>query len=132
MATRPKGLPFAPLSVSRSVADSLVAENPLWDAIRAAHERWSPSTLERFPPLTEWEPSQADVGTAIDIFNQIDRPSVPTVPTVPTLKQGDWGWEAQPTVEELAIWEERAAILEFDGGLDRETAERLAALTASS
>lgn len=96
------------------MAEDLVA------AVQAARRRWSEggshsSSSGNRPPVA--------VGTQKPQLGQILTVDVPTVPTVPTdtdddeRMSGDAPWEA---------WEERAAILEFDGGLDRGTAERLA------
>lgn len=112
--------------------NSLKTADPLWDAIRAAHERWSPDTAKQFPPAPEWEPAICEAGTGFPIENQRVNRADPTAPTVPTPLEDEWGWVPTSSVEECAEREERAAILEFEGGLDRETAERLAALTASS
>ena len=59
------------------------------------------------------------MGTEKAELKQGVRPAVPTVPTVPTPKQIE-------DTRELADWEERAAILEFDGGFSRAEAESLA------
>jgi hypothetical protein len=106
----------------------LATDDPLWKAIRAAHERWSPETAERFPPPPEWEPADAEVGTENGQAGQELTAPVPTVPTVPTLPdEFRRATRAERLAEERAAWEERAAILEFDAGLGREEAERQAA-----
>ncbi len=49
---------------------------------------------------------------------------VPTVPTVPT--SGEKGRVCATGGEASGAWEERAAILEYDGGFSRAEAERRA------
>lgn len=99
----------------------------LASAIRKARQRWSDA---RSPPIGEWGPLPPTVGTE----NQIVRPrvsgSVPTVPTVPTSREK--GQTLRTPCAHVAAWYEwgeRAAILEFESGLDRAAAERLAAAT---
>jgi hypothetical protein len=106
----------------------LATDDPLWAAIRAAHQRWSPDTAERFPPPPEWEPPEVVVGTGNSEADQELTNPVPTVPTVPTVQEEfRRQTRAERLAEERAAWEERAAVLEFEGGLDRAAAEQLAA-----
>lgn len=105
-----------------------MTDDPLWEAIQAARARWSPHTLARFPSKPKWEPSAKGLGTGKADTDQQARASVPTVPTVP-IKWGYGTQRTQPiTDDQLAAWEERAAVLEFDGGMSRPEAERNAAL----
>lgn len=97
----------------------------LTSAIRKARQRWSD---ERSPPRGGWETAPPEVGTE----NRVVRPrvsaSVPTVPTVPTSQEK--GQMLRTPCAHVAAWyewAERAAILEFESGLDRTLAERLAA-----
>jgi hypothetical protein len=101
----------------------LATEGPLWRAIRATHERWTPGAPEQFPPPPRWELQKAPVGTEKPPLDQQVARAVPTVPTVPTEKQKEC---ARTGAEARGAWEERAAILEFDGGFSRAEAERLA------
>lgn len=98
------------------------AEDPLRAALLRAHARWSTSSAARFPPPGKWVPLAGTVGTDEDQPEQTLTAAVPTVPTVPTEKE-DMAQASPPLTPEE---EERAAILEFEGGLDRATAERLA------
>lgn len=66
----------------------------------------------------------AEVGTRNSSANQTDGGSVPTGPTVPTA--GEDTRQHADEADRLAAYEERAAIMEFDGGLDRQEAERRA------
>jgi hypothetical protein len=95
-------------------------ETPLRAALIRAHARWA--RVAEFPPAVEWVPLAGTVGTNDSQLKQRLEATVPTVPTVPTETEG--GATAAPPM--TADEEERAAILEFDGGLDRPTAERLA------
>jgi hypothetical protein len=72
-------------------------------------------------PAVEWEPENSAVK------QQLTEP-VPGIPTVPTefdkgVEPGSAGCGLAGMVE----WEERAAILEFDGGMSRREAELRAA-----
>lgn len=94
----------------------MAIEDPLWRAIRAAHERWSPDTAARFPPSRQWEPGEPELGTEKAAFDQELTAAVPGVPAVPGVSEEEARME----------WEERAAILEFEGGFARAEAERRA------
>ncbi len=106
----------------------MATDDPLWMAIKAAHEWVSPDGVKRFPPNPRWEPSAASVGTENDALDQSLKEPVPTVPTVPTEKQKERASAADGVAAD-AWWtrEERAAILEFEGGFSRIEAERRAA-----
>ena len=97
-------------------------EDPLRAALLRAHARWSTSSEERFPTAGEWVPLAGTVGSDEAAPDQWLTDKVPTVPTVPTEKEDI----AQASPLLTPDQEERAAILEFEGGLDRATAERLA------
>lgn len=97
-------------------------EDPLRAALLRAYARWSTGSAAGYPLADPWEPLAATAGTADRVKNQIDSGQVPTGPTVPTKNEGISQATPPLTPEE----EERAAILEFEGGLDRATAERLA------
>jgi hypothetical protein len=102
----------------------LETDDPLWSAIRAAHLRWSPDAAERFTPNFRWEPLGHEVGTAQPLMQQGVAGAVHTVPTVHTEKHKT---EHRTRAEARAAWEERAAILEYEGGLSRCEAEGQAA-----
>lgn len=109
----------------------MVSDDPLWAAIRAAHERWSPTSAGVFPPSPGWEQRSGVVGAEISLPSQSVSDGVPTDPTDPTQKQDEWSWPAPATdPDDAGEWEERAAILEFDAGLSRLEAERLARASA--
>lgn len=95
---------------------------PLRAALLRAHARWSTRAEERFPTAGEWVPLAGTVGSDEASPDQRLTAEVPTVPTVPTEKQ-DIAQASPPLTPDE---EERAAILEFEAGLDRATAERLA------
>jgi len=106
----------------------LATDDHLWRAIKAAHERWSPETAERFPPAPQWEPPGPTVGTENCAPDQEVMETVPTVPAVPAqFDEIHQDGRAQQLADQHMAWEERAAILEFSGGLTREEAERVAA-----
>ncbi len=91
-----------------------MASDPLADAIARARHHFGAG----FPPDRPWERPSDEVGTAKHENNQGAGAVVPTVPTVPT---------PSDIPDELRDrYEERAAIMEFDGGLDRAEAEHLA------
>lgn len=105
-----------------------MTEDPLWAALRQAHRIWAPETVDGFPPEPERDPPLGPMGTGK--FHQDQRviTTVPTVPPVPAARHHTW---SRP-VEEAALltrvdWEERAAIREFDGGIDRAEAEAMTA-----
>lgn len=106
----------------------MATDDPLWRAIQAAHARWSLGGLERFPPAPVWEPEVPAVGTQEAEGKQSDKASVPTVPTVPALCEELGTAPPLGAADARALWEERAAIKEFCGGMSREAAERGAAL----
>ncbi len=74
---------------------------------------------ERFPPPRGWEPSAEPVGTENASPDQTDGGPAPRVPTVPTENEE----VAQSEADVWAAWEERAAILEYDGDFERAEAE---------
>lgn len=73
----------------------------------------------RFPPPPDWEPAAERVGTENPSPDQGDGRPVPTVPAVPTKNEE----AAQREADASAAWQERAAILEYDGGFSRAEAE---------
>lgn len=97
-------------------------------AILRAHARWSTGSAKRFPPEIEWEPLAQPVGTGKPKSDQELTVEVPTVPTVPTAKEEVRTASPPMTPEQ----EERAAILEYESGLDRASAEYLARMSAVS
>lgn len=101
-----------------------MSADPLTDAIAAARRQFGAVA----PAGGNREPEFAEVGTRISSADQTDSGAVPAGPTVPTAEK-----DARQPVDEidrLAAFEERAAIMEFDGGLDREEAERRARIEA--
>lgn len=103
-----------------------MTDDPLWEAITAAHARWSPGGPERSPARSEWGLPQAVAGDRSNLMPQGVAVAVPRVPRVPSEKQDT----RQRTSDELAAdawasWEERAAILEHVAGVSRIQAERL-------
>lgn len=108
-----------------------MADDLLWAAIRAAHARWSPGSMELFPPSPRWEQQAGLVGVDIAVSDQAVACPGPTDPTDPTEKQDEWVWPPpDDDPNGMGDWEERAAILEFDAGLSRCEAERLARASA--
>lgn len=105
----------------------MATDDLLRATIKAAHERWYPPAAERFPPKAGWEPLGLSVGTENTPSDQNLMGPVPTVPTVPTSKQYELRCTHEhAAAEALVAWEERAAIIQFEGGLSREDAERRA------
>lgn len=104
----------------------MAQEGPLRAALLRAYARWSTDAAPRFPQSERWEPLAGAVGAEKGKQNQNDDLSVPTAPTVPTAAE----WEAETMPPLTPDEEERAAILEFEAGLDRATAERLARMSA--
>ena len=108
-------------------------DDPLWAAIKAAHERWSPGSSERFPPAPEWELAAGNLGTEEDEPDQALSLPVPSVPAVPgVIEEYGRPARAEPGAEECIDWEERAGVLEYEGGLSRAEAERLALAEVSA
>jgi hypothetical protein len=105
----------------------LSIDDHLYEILKAAHARWSPDTLDRFPPKSRWEPPTGAVGTEIPSRDQPLAPRVPTVPTVPTEIETP---PPRSAGDAHGDWEERAAILEFEGGLPRAAAEARATAEA--
>lgn len=94
-------------------------------AIRAARERWASGSHHE----AGWEPGREKVGTAFRQSDQGLARAVPTVPTVPTSERDTLSFEGPDAhVSAWVEWGERAAILEFSGGLDRLEAEVRAAV----
>ena len=76
---------------------------------------------------SRWEPLSTPLGTDKDLSDQTLSRPVPTVPTVPSEKQdASHRTAAEAAAEALEAWEERAAILQFDGGWSRAEAEHKA------
>lgn len=107
----------------------MATDDPLWRAIAAARARWSPEAPPLSPPPTEWGQPSPLGGDGKGQSRQGFARSVPTVPGVTTEKQ-----DASPrTPQEAALdawgeWQERAAILEYEGQHARAWAEALASL----
>ena len=87
----------------------------LLDVLRLAYLAHAPDRLARFPETSE----PGTPGTEID--ERIQTGS--RIPAVPGQKQDGSALDVNRGAGE---WEERAAILEYDGGLGRAEAERLA------
>lgn len=75
-----------------------------------------------------WEPEAPAVGTQEAEEKHSDKASVPAVPTVPALCEEVGTAPPLSAADARALWEERAAIKEFCGGMSREAAEREATL----
>jgi hypothetical protein len=89
-------------------------------AIRAARRRWRGSGSH----LSEGgNPQTLKVGTEKAEPAQSPSAHVPTVPTDPTSTNRGRNFGRPPEVDN---WEERAATLEFEGGIPRAEAEHLA------
>lgn len=103
----------------------MTSDARLTAAIRQARERWASGSH-----LNEgWEPQSEKVGTAFRQSDQALAIPVPTVPTVPTPERDTLSSTmADAHVSAWADWVERAAILEFSGGLGRGEAEARAAI----
>ena len=101
----------------------MATDDPLWDAIRAAHAAWAAEGAGRLPPKFEWQPLGGEVVTDQALIGQGVAGAVTTVATVATEKHKT---EHCARAEARAAWEERAAILEYSGGLSRAEAERRA------
>ncbi len=97
--------------------------DPFLDVLRGAYEHHAPDRLAGFPTLPGREPRGGETGTAKLEGKPALGAAVPKVPTVPGFI-GHKGPTEPPGGP--GDWEERAAIMEFDGGLSREEAERLA------
>jgi hypothetical protein len=97
--------------------------DPFLEALRGAYERHAPDRLARFPAFPGREPLGGEPGTEIPHSFPHDVAAVPRIPKVP-VQNPDEGPLRAPF--DLADWEERAAIMEYDGGLSREEAERVA------
>ncbi len=68
------------------------------------------------------------MGTENSELNQGDTTTVPTVPTVPgAFEEFRRPTRAEQQLQDRAAWEERASVLEFEGGMEREAAEQAAA-----
>lgn len=100
-------------------------------ALQAAYQALG-GAADRFPPPRPWEPLAGDLGTEEGHQNQEVAAAVPTVPRVPTEKQDR---DARTLTDEpltrpvsWSAWQERAAIREFEAGLDRAMAEVLTAI----
>ena len=106
----------------------MATEDRLTRALRAAEERWSAHRAGRFPRPEPWEPPADAEGTEkADPKLAVARP-VPAVPSVPSpQEESPHRAVAEAAAEAQAQWEERAAIIEFDGGFSRAEAEQMAA-----
>jgi len=99
----------------------MAAESPLWNAIKAAHRRWSPDTAHLLPDTMDWRPAPALSGNP-------GATGGPSAAPPATAAQRPESRLIGPSADDEAMeQEERAAIIEFDGGLDRQTADALAA-----
>lgn len=101
------------------------ADDPLWAAIRALHARYSPAAADKFPQTPLWERRARAAGNRQGLTPQRISEPVPTGPTVPGEKD-DIAQCAIASVD--GDFDERAAILEYEGGLERIEAERRAAV----
>ena len=79
------------------------------------------------PTKNHREPNCGEVGTKLPSQNQASTAVVPGVPTVPTVFEDNHAREATDGgLDRWAAWQERAAILEYCGGLGRMAAEAAA------
>ncbi|MDP3704013.1 MAG: hypothetical protein Q8R78_06455 [Candidatus Omnitrophota bacterium] len=102
-------------------------DDPLWNAIKAARARWSADGPERSPVRDGWGPPWSVAGDRSSLTAQAVAAAVPRVPRVPSEKQDiRQRTSDQVAADAWAEWEERAAIREYDGGMSRLQAERLA------
>lgn len=109
------------------MARILETDDPLWAALKGAYARWSIEAAARFPLVSKWEPPQGLVGPEKNVTDLTVDSRVPTVPAVPTeIHNNRRETQLDPAAEAMAAWDERAAIVEYDGGLSREEAERAA------
>ncbi len=103
-----------------------MAIEPLWSAIRRLHARLATDAFERFPARAPWEPATTRPGNRAGPIQQGVAMAVPRVPTVPCVQGDTSSSDAPDCGPGDADWEERAAILEYEAGLARATAEALA------
>lgn len=100
----------------------------LENALAALWRQHRPEAGEVVPIAVEREPEQAQAGTEKASEDQKLVESVPAVPTVPSIsEQPQPLTRAERREAEAMEWQERAAVLEFSGGLSREEAEEQAA-----
>lgn len=79
------------------------------------------------PTKSHREPNSGEVRTKIAAQKQAATGAVPGVPTVPTGFEDNRAREAaEGGLDRWAAWQERAAILEYCGGLGRAAAETAA------
>jgi hypothetical protein len=95
--------------------------DPITEALRRAKAVWA---ADGFPAAAAGNPGAPEVGTVKSPRHQSLETQVPSVPTVPTPREK--GRVRTSLAEVMANWEERAAILEYDGGWPRAEAERRA------
>lgn len=101
------------------------------DIQRALHAAYRAlrGASDRFPPAWNWETPSAEMGTEEAEKYQEPTGAVPRVPRVPTQNQYmDINTAGHAPSAAWAEWQERAAMREFEGGLDRGTAEVLTAV----
>jgi hypothetical protein len=101
-----------------------VIDGELIASLRRAYERLAPDGVARFPLAAEWDPSARAAGTAKPLAGSGVRSTVPDVPTVPTPQDYGCSEHSAPC---WGDWQERAAIRECDGGINRAEADRLTA-----
>lgn len=103
-----------------------MTDDPLWEAITAAHARWSPGRPERSPARSNWGLPLTAAGDRPNLTPQGVASAVPRVPRVPSEKQDiRQRTSGEVAADGWADWEERAAILEYVAGMSRIQAERL-------
>ena len=102
---------------------TLATDDPLWSAIQSARAKWSPDAPERSPLKSPWGPLAPSGGDRQPLMAQGFAAAVPTVPTVPTENKYI---PPRTPADVLHDWEERAAIIEYEGGYSRADAERMA------
>ena len=94
--------------------------DPLARAITAARHQFGASAAAS----GNREPDDTEVGTEVSLDSQTTSAPVPSGPTVPSA--GGHTRDSDDESDLLAAFEERAAIMEYDGGLDRDEAEQRA------
>lgn len=104
----------------------MATEGPLQAAILAMHARWR-GERERFPSPSGF-PAQVGVDRREETVSNHGHPGeVPRGLTVPTLEKDGRPRAGGPDAPaDWDEWEERAAIVEFDGQEARQSAERQA------
>ena len=101
----------------------------LENTLAALWRQHRPEVANAVPIAIEREPERKLPGTENADQDQTVIAAVPAVPTVPSVSEHQQRLtHAERREAEAMEWQERAAVLEFSGGLSREDAEQQAAL----